>query len=128
MKITDYYTELINAVKLSLNQKTNLIERFHYEHKQINHRMNDYHLKIQQRQQLLMQLVEKILKQQNSNEKYIEMININKPQFDYHTKQLIEFHKLNEEYQILQDENRELKQKAKENIKTLYNFINQTTE
>jgi len=123
-----YYTELTNAVKLSLNQKTNLIERFHYEQKQINHRTNNYHLKIQQRQQLLMQLVEKILKQQNSNEKYVEIININKSQFDYHTKQLIEFNKLNEEYQILQDENRQLKQKAKENIKTLYNFINQTTE
>jgi len=75
-----------------------------------------------------MQLVEKILEQQKINEKYIEMININQPEFDHHTKQLIEFNKLDEEYQILQNENRQLKNKAKENIKTLYNFINQTIE
>jgi CHASE2 domain-containing sensor protein len=93
----------------------------------MNHRTNDYHLKLQQRQQLLMHLIEKILEQQKINEKYIENINLNKREFNYHTKQLIEFNKLNEEYQILQDENRQLKNQAKENIKKLYNFINETT-
>jgi hypothetical protein len=122
------YTELINAIKLSLNQKTNLIEHFHHEETQLQHRTNDYHCKIQQRQQLLLQLVEKILEQQRTNEKYIKLRNLNQSQFDHHTKQFNEFTKLHEEYQILQEENRQLKNQAKENIKTLYNFVNQTTE
>ena len=122
------YAELINSVKLSINQKINLIERFHHEQNHLKHRMNDYHSKIQQRQQLLMQLVEKILEQQKTNERYVEKQNIDKPQFHSHSKQLAEFNQLTEEYQILQDENRLLKHRAKENIKSLYNFINQDNE
>jgi hypothetical protein len=119
---------LINAVKLSINQKSNLIERVHHEQNYIKYRTNDYQSKTKQRQQLLMQLVDKLLEQQKTNEKYMETINIDKPQFDNHAEQLAEFNKLTEEYQILQDENRLLKHQAKENIKTLYTFINQATE
>ena len=72
-----------------------------------------------------MQLIDKILEQQKVNEKYIEKISIDKPQFNSHNENLIEFNKLTEEYQQLQEENKLLKQKAKENIKILYNFINQ---
>jgi hypothetical protein len=75
-----------------------------------------------------MQLIEKILEQQKINEEYIETITVDKPQFNHHTEQLIQFNQLTEDYQKLQEENRLLKQKAKENIKILYNFINQATE
>ncbi|CAF0741560.1 unnamed protein product [Rotaria sordida] len=123
-----YCTELINAVQLNINQRTNLIERFYHEQNRIKHRTDDYYAKFKQRQEFLMQLVEKIIEQQKINEKYIETININKPQFNKHREQLTELNKLTEEYQILQDENRLLKHRAKENIQTLYNSINQVTE
>ncbi|CAF0896835.1 unnamed protein product [Adineta steineri] len=122
------YSELINAIKLSMKQKTNLIEHFYQEEIHMKHRINDYYSKMKQRQYLLLQLVEKILEQQKENEKYVEEINLDKPQFDKHSEQLTEFNKLNEEYQLLQDENRLLKYKTKENINKLYTFINQTTE
>jgi hypothetical protein len=115
-------------VKLSLDQKSNLIERSSHEQDHIKHRADDYHSKIKQRQLLLMQLVEKIVEQQKTNEKSIEKLDIEKPHFDNHSEHLTEFTKLTEEYQMLQDQNRMLKHKAKENIKTLYTFINQATE
>ncbi|CAF0740781.1 unnamed protein product [Rotaria sp. Silwood1] len=123
-----YCTELINAVKSSINQRTNLIERFYHEQNRIKHQTNDYYSRFQQRQEFLMQLVEKIIDQQKINEKYIETINIDQPQFDNHREQLAELNKLNEEYQLLQDENLLLKHKAKDNIQKLYNSINQVTE
>ncbi|CAF0956984.1 unnamed protein product [Rotaria magnacalcarata] len=123
-----YYNDLIMAVNSSINQSTNSIERFHHEQNRIKHRTEDYYTKLRQRQELLIQLVEKIIEQQKTSEKYIEAININKSEFDSHREQLAEFNKLTEEYQIVQDENRSLKHKAKENIQILYNFINQLTE
>ena len=123
-----YYNELIDIVKLSINQQTNLVERFHYEHNRLKHRIDDYHSKIKQRHQLLMQLVEQIVDRQITNEKYIETINMNKAQFDNHTERIAELIKLTEECQILQDENRFLKYRAKENIQTLYSCINQVME
>lgn len=113
---------------MSLNQKTNLIEQLHHEENNINHRTNNYYIKLQQRQQLLLQLIEKIYQQQKHNEKYIENNQMNKIQFNYHIKQLNEFNQLHDEYQQLQNENNQLKIQAKDNIKILYNFINQTIE
>lgn len=86
--------------------------------------MNNYHIKLQEQQQLLYQLIEKLFQQEKLNEKN----QMNKIQYDYHTKQLNEFNKLNEEYQRLQNENRQLKNQAKDNIAILHNFISQTTE
>jgi hypothetical protein len=111
-------------MKLSLNQKTNLFEHIHHEENCLQHRMTNIQLK----QQILLQLIEKLLEQEKVNEKWIQFINLPKPQFERHNKQLNQLNQLNEEYQLLQNENRRLKQNAKENIKTLYNFINQTTE
>ncbi|UJR33370.1 hypothetical protein I4U23_020818 [Adineta vaga] len=123
-----YYNELINAVRLSLNQKNHLIERFHHEQMHRKHRTNDYHLKIQERQKILLQLMEKFHEQQKQNENYIERFQIDKPKFNHHNEHLTELNKLIEEYQTLQEENRLLKHQAKENIRTLYTFISQTTE
>ncbi|CAF2338885.1 unnamed protein product [Rotaria sp. Silwood2] len=123
-----YCTELINAVKLSINQRKNIIEHFYHEQNGIQHRTGDYYSKFKQRQEFLMRLMQKIIVQQTLNEKNIETININKPQFDNHREQLAEFNKLTEEYQALQHENLLLKHKAKENIQKLYNSINQVTE
>ncbi|CAF1383076.1 unnamed protein product [Adineta ricciae] len=124
----DYYGELINAGRLSMNQKNNLIERFHHEQIHRKHRTNDHHLKIQQRQEILLQLIEKLHEQHKQNERSIEIFSIDKPQFDHHNEQFTELNKLIDEYQILQDENRLLKSRAKENIKALYTVINQTVE
>ena len=108
-------------MKLSLNQKQNVIERVHQEEKHLKYRT----VHIQQRQEQLLQLIEKLLEQQKLNEKHLEFAN---PSFDLHAKQLQEFNELNDEYQFLQNENRQLKQMAKENIKTLYHFIDPTKD
>ena len=111
--------ELINAVKLSLNQKGHLLERYHQEE---NH-LKDRTTRMQQRQQILLQLIEKLLEQQKNNEKHLDLTN---PSFEPHAKHLQELNELNEEYQFLQNENRQLKQMAKENVKTLHHFIDPT--
>jgi hypothetical protein len=112
-------------MKLSLNQKTNLLDYIHHEENHVKHRMTNSQLK----QQKLLQLIDKLLEQEKISEKYLRLPNLPKPEFEHHhAKQFIELNQLNDEYQLLQNENRQLKQNAKENIKTLYNFINQITE
>ena len=113
------YPELIHAMKLSLNQKTNLLDHVHHEENRFTNRISNIQLK----QQRLLQLIEKLLEQEKTAEKSIQFTHLPKPQFERHSKQLNELNQLNEEYQLLQNENRRLKHNAKENIKTLYNFI-----
>ena len=75
-----------------------------------------------------MQLVEKIVEENQNNDKYIQAINADKPQFDHHTEHAEALNRLTEEYQQLQEENRLLKDRAKDNIKSLYTSISQTIE
>lgn len=83
-------------------------------------RTDDYYTKLQQRQELLLELADKIVEQQ----KFMEKANLNKPKFDNHNERLVELQKLTDEYQSLQDENRLLKNKIKANIQILNIFIN----
>lgn len=103
-------------MKLSFNQKNHLLERYHREE---NH-LKDRTIRMQQRQQTLLLLIEKLLEQQKNNEANLDLIN---PSFESHEKHLRELNDLNEEYQDLQNENHRLKQMAKENIRKLHRFI-----
>lgn len=116
------YPELITAIKLSFNQKKNFIDRIHQEENHLQYRT----VRIHQRQERLLQLIEKLLEQQKLNEKHLDFVH--STSFELHAKQLQEFNELHEEYQFLQNENRQLKQMAKENIKTLYHFIEPSKE
>lgn len=118
------YPELIKAVQSNLNKKRHLIER--YQH--TRNRVYDSHSKIQQRQAVLGQFVEKLRDQQNSSEAFLVHAQANKPRFEQYAEQFAEFEKLSEEYRRLQEENRSLKHQTKENIKTLYNCVSQVSD
>ena len=118
------YPELIKAVQSNLNQKRHLIERY----QRTQNRVHNSHSKIQQRQALLGQFLEKLLDQQNSSAAFLATAQSNKPYFEHYAEQFAEFEKLSEEYRRLQEENRSLKHQTKENIKTLYNCVSQVSD
>lgn len=122
------YVELLNALKLSLTQTTNLIEQISYDEKQIEQRRTYHDKRIRQQEDILRNLIEKLLIQQKQTNESIENRHLHRTTFDFHTKQVNEFQILNEEYQQLQQENQQLKQKTKENINHLYASINQRSE
>ena len=72
-----------------------------------------------------MQLVEKIVEENQYNDNYIQAINADKPLFDQHTEHVEALNRLKEEYQQLQEENRLLKDRAKDKVKSLYTSISQ---
>jgi peptidoglycan hydrolase CwlO-like protein len=91
-------------------------------------RLQDSHSKLQQRQAVLRQCVQKLIDQKNTSEAFLETAQANKPHFERYTEQLVEFEKLKEEYRCLQEENRSLKHQTKENIKRLYNCVSQVSD
>ena len=113
------YGELIKAIESNLKQKFDLTEKFVSKDKLVQ---------VQHRHELLRQHLNKLLEQQRQTEESLHRIQMRKPQFDHHAEQMAEFQQLNEEFENLYEENRLLKRQAKENVRTLYNFLNELTD
>ena len=122
------YVELLNALKLSLTQKTNLIEQICQDENEFKQRRAIDDKRIHQQEDILRNLIEKLVIQQKQIHESIEHRHVHRISFDCHTKQVNEFQILYEEYQQLQQDNQQLKQKTKENINKLYASINQQSE
>ncbi|CAF0751299.1 unnamed protein product [Rotaria sordida] len=106
-KLIINYNELLTSLQLSMNQKTTLIDHLKNEYRYRKYRLNEYSLKFQQQNELLIKLIkqiqyDKIIKPTN----HIFIIN----------QQSNELINLSNEYKQLQNENYLLTLKAKENL------------
>ncbi len=99
-----------------MNQTTTLIDHLKSEYRYTKYGINEYSLKLQQRQQLLIKLTKQIEQFLSQHDRIIKQANhisiINE-----HNRQCIELTHLSNEYEQLQNENHLLTLKAKENIK-----------
>jgi archaellum component FlaC len=110
------YSDLVDCLRLSLSQKTTLIDHLRNEHRYMKHHLNDYSIQLQQRQDLLGKLADQFQRSLTDASVRAPIKSENTTLLDQYEQQRQELTRLKAEYEKVQVENDQLRSETQAKI------------